>query len=226
MRVGLGQRRGDPLPPGRVDHRPGDVPAAAEDDVRLPRGEDPRAGPRRAARRAARPAAARRRAAAAAPRSGTGRTRSPPPGRAAPRCGQASRRSSRCTPRARSASATASDGITWPAVPPAAITHRSSDLDAIAASDVKEDADRREHDDEAGASIGHQGQRDSGQRRDPDDGREVERRLAADQRRQARGERLPERVAGSGARSAAPPRRTRRTRRSRASRRRGRAPRR
>ena len=101
------------------------------------------------------------------------------------------------TPRARSASATASDGMTWPAVPPAAITHRSCDCEPITASDVKEDADGGEHDDEAGASIGHQGQRDSGQRREPDDGRQVQRGLPADERRDARRERLPERVAAA-----------------------------
>ena len=94
MRVGLGQGRGDPLPPGRVDHRPGDVAAAAEDDVRPPRREDPRARPRRASGEQHRPQLRDAPAGAAAPRSGTGRTRSPPPGRAAPRSGQASRRSS------------------------------------------------------------------------------------------------------------------------------------
>src|SRR5581483_9116189 len=62
------------------------------------------------------------------------------------------------TPRARSACATASDGITWPAVPPAAITHLSPDSDAIAASDVKEHAHGREQHDEAGPSVGHQGE--------------------------------------------------------------------
>src|SRR5262249_25876239 len=40
MRVRLGQGGGDPLAPGGVDHRPGDIPTAAEHDVRLPRGED------------------------------------------------------------------------------------------------------------------------------------------------------------------------------------------
>ena len=33
MRVGLGQRCGDPAQPGREHHRPGDVAAAAEDDI-------------------------------------------------------------------------------------------------------------------------------------------------------------------------------------------------
>ena len=46
--VGLGQRSGHLPPPGRVDHRPGDVAAAAEDDVRPAALQDRRAGARRA----------------------------------------------------------------------------------------------------------------------------------------------------------------------------------
>src|SRR6478609_4527108 len=83
------------------------------------------------------------------------------------------------TPRARSASATASDGRTWPAVPPAAITHRICDCEPVTATDVKEDADGGEDHDDAGASIRHQGQRDSGQRCEPDDGGEIQRSLPA-----------------------------------------------
>ena len=46
MRVRLGQRRGDPAQPRGEHHRPGDVAAAAEDDVRLAALEDPQAGDR------------------------------------------------------------------------------------------------------------------------------------------------------------------------------------
>ena len=48
MSIRLRQGRRDPLPPGRVDHRPRHVAAAAEDDVRPPRGKDLRARARRA----------------------------------------------------------------------------------------------------------------------------------------------------------------------------------
>ena len=47
--VGLRQRGGQLPPPGRVDHRPGHVAAAAEDDVRPAALQDRRAGARRAA---------------------------------------------------------------------------------------------------------------------------------------------------------------------------------
>src|SRR5947209_19745750 len=100
------------------------------------------------------------------------------------------------TPRALSASATASDGRTWPPVPPAAITHASSRFPCITARDVKEDADRAEHDDEARPAVGDERQRDPGQRRDADDRGEVHRGLAADEDREAGGEVLAERVAG------------------------------
>src|SRR5690349_1972624 len=101
------------------------------------------------------------------------------------------------TPRARSASATASDGRTWPAVPPAAITHLSCDCEPVTATDVKEDPDGGEHDDDAGASIRHQGQRDPGQRREADNGGQVQRSLPADDRRDPDRERLAERVAAA-----------------------------
>ena len=38
--IGLGQRGGQLLSPGRVDHRPGDIAAATEDDVRPPPFQD------------------------------------------------------------------------------------------------------------------------------------------------------------------------------------------
>src|SRR5437868_6018553 len=85
------------------------------------------------------------------------------------------------TPRARSASATASDGATWPAVPPAAIRHLSS-RPFSTASDVKEDADRRELDDEARAAVGDERQRDSRQRREAEHGCEIDHRLPGDER--------------------------------------------
>src|SRR5205807_1150179 len=99
------------------------------------------------------------------------------------------------TPRALSASATASDGSTWPPVPPAAIRHTSSRFPCVTPRDVKEDPDRGEHDDEARAAVRDERQRDPGQRRDADDGGEVERGLAAHEDGQAGGERLAERVA-------------------------------
>src|SRR5213076_2064580 len=74
------------------------------------------------------------------------------------------------TPRALSASATASDGSTWPPVPPAAIRQLRSRLCFIVASDVKEDSHRGENDDDARPAVGDERQRDSRQRCDPDDG--------------------------------------------------------
>src|SRR4249919_165667 len=97
------------------------------------------------------------------------------------------------TPRRWSASATASAGATCPTVPPAAIRHRSCCSSAIT-SDVKEHADGTEHHDEARASVREEWKRDSGQRRGPDDGRNVDRSLAADEGGDARGEPLCERI--------------------------------
>src|SRR5688572_16108787 len=97
------------------------------------------------------------------------------------------------TPRPRSASAIASAGSTWPAVPPAAIRHRS-ELSSSTGSDVKEDPDASEHHHEAGAPCGDEGERNSGQRRDSEDGGEVDGRLAADERRERGGEALAEGV--------------------------------
>src|SRR5437868_9340651 len=75
------------------------------------------------------------------------------------------------TPRARSASATASDGATWPTVPPAAIRHFKTRAPSMTTGDVKEVPRRQEVDDEARAAIRDEGKRDSGQRRDAEDGR-------------------------------------------------------
>ena len=49
VRVGLGERGRKLLPPGRIDHRPGDVASAAEHDVRPPPLQNRRARARRAA---------------------------------------------------------------------------------------------------------------------------------------------------------------------------------
>src|SRR5512141_1691872 len=94
------------------------------------------------------------------------------------------------TPRARSASATASDGATCPTVPPAAIRHRNGLCSCMATGDVKEDPDRQEGDDEAGAAVRDERQGNPGQRRESEHGREVDCRLPADQRGDARGEAL------------------------------------
>ena len=68
---------------------------------------------------------------------------------------------------------------------------------ALIAGDVKEDPDGREQDDEARAAVGDERQRDPGQRRDAEHRGEVDRRLAADERGDPRGEQLPERVAAA-----------------------------
>src|SRR4051812_338102 len=88
-------------------------------------------------------------------------------------------------PRALSASATASDGSTWPPVPPAAIRHLNARLPSPTSGDVKGDARGAEDDDAARPAVGDERQRDPGQRRDADDGGEVEARLPADEHRQA-----------------------------------------
>src|SRR5687767_1100190 len=96
------------------------------------------------------------------------------------------------TPRSRRAAATASDGRTCPAVPPAAISARNSLWGPLIASDVKEDPDGREQYDEARAAVGDERQRDPGQRRDAQHGRKVDGRLAADERRDPGCQELPE----------------------------------
>src|SRR3954453_11552172 len=97
------------------------------------------------------------------------------------------------TPRARRASATASDGATCPTVPPAAIRHRSC-LSSTTTGDVKEDPHPEERDDQAGAAVRDERQRDSRQRRQPQDGGEVDDGLAADERGDAGSEALAEGV--------------------------------
>src|SRR6185436_19309278 len=84
------------------------------------------------------------------------------------------------TPRARSASATASAGSTCPAVPPAAIRHRS--CDSSIRRHIQEDADRRQLDDQVRAAVGDERQRDPGERRESQNGHEIDRRLTADER--------------------------------------------
>src|SRR5215208_939053 len=103
------------------------------------------------------------------------------------------------TPRLSRASATASDGITCPAVPPAAIRHRTSRLRCIAAGDVKEDSNRQERHDEARASVRDERQRDSGQGGETENGGEVDDGLPADEADEARSKTLSERIrAGMG----------------------------
>src|SRR5688572_5651441 len=100
------------------------------------------------------------------------------------------------TPRPRSASAIASAGSTWPAVPPAAIRHRS-ELSSSTGSDVKEDPDAGEHHHEARAPRGDEWERNSGQRGEPEDRGEVDRCLPADERRERGCEPLPEGIRAS-----------------------------
>src|SRR5437773_6473651 len=95
-----------------------------------------------------------------------------------------------CTSRLDSSSATASAGSTCPAVPPAAIRHLS--CRSPIPRDVKEDADRDELHHEARPAVRDERQRDPGQRREPEDGRKVDRRLAADETGQAGGQPLAE----------------------------------
>src|SRR4051794_166264 len=130
---------------------------------------------------------AMRKASNAYPRSGTSR--------ASTRSGDPANVTS--TPRARSASATASDGATWPTVPPAAIRHLNARARSMTTGDVKEDACRQEVDDQARAAIGDEGKRDAGQRRGAQNGGEVDDRLAADEGRRPGGEPFPERVAAA-----------------------------
>ena len=177
-------------------HRPGDVPAAAEHDVGPPPREDARA----------RDGAPGRRAAARAQEPSDGPPRQPgDPERvelvarlrdelrfdAIRRPGErhlcaAPLQRLRDRQRRRDVSGR----------PPGRDQARAAFArDAIAAADVKEDADRGERDHEARAAVGDERQRDSGQRREPEHGGEVDRRLAADEHRHARGEPLAERVA-------------------------------
>src|SRR4051794_31673986 len=96
-------------------------------------------------------------------------------------------------PRACSASAIARAGTTCPAVPPAAIRHRTPlALRSTMHGDVKENAHAREREQQVGAAVGDERKRNSGQRRDAEDGREVDDGLAADERREAGREPLAE----------------------------------
>ena len=98
------------------------------------------------------------------------------------------------TPRRRNASPTASAGVTCPAVPPAAIRQASCSFGSTIATDVKEDADGGERDHEARATIGDERERDARQRREPEDGGEVDCGLGADERDDSGRERLAERI--------------------------------
>src|SRR3984893_616508 len=81
-------------------------------------------------------------------------------------------------PRRSSASATASDGATCPAVPPAAIRHRTLRFCcSMPAGDVKEDPHAEERDHEARPTVGDERQRNSCQRSQAEDCRKVDHRL-------------------------------------------------
>ena len=188
VRVGLGQRGRDPRAATRR------APSARRRSRR--RRARRRAGAARGcARQATRRRRRERRARAASCEPGPAREARDAEGvervaraqeRAAPRRDPATRRTS-LPLRARAAlpplRATAA---TCPTVPPAAIRHRSCLCSAMATGDVKEDPDRQERDDEARAAVGDERQRNPGQRREPEDGGEVDRRLPADERRDAR----------------------------------------
>src|SRR4051812_27726365 len=98
------------------------------------------------------------------------------------------------TPRLRNSSATASASSTCPAVPPAAIRHLSC-LSSATPRDVKEDADGNELDHEARPAVRDERQRNSRQRSEAEHRGEVDRRLAAHERRQPRSQTLAERIA-------------------------------
>src|SRR4249920_694928 len=103
-----------------------------------------------------------------------------------------------CAPRRRSASATASDGATCPAVPPAAIRHRTFRFCcSMPAGDVKEDPHSQECDNEARAAVGDERQRNPGQRSEPEDGGKIDHRLPADEPDDPGRETLPERILAS-----------------------------
>src|SRR3954471_5445065 len=98
-----------------------------------------------------------------------------------------------CAPRRTSASATASDGATCPAVPPAAIRHRSCRSRATA-GDVKEDPDREQRDHETRTAVTDEWERGSRQGGEPEHCGEVDDCLAADECHDSDGEPLAERV--------------------------------
>src|SRR4051794_28770699 len=106
-------------------------------------------------------------------------------------------------PSARSASAMAMAGTTCPAVPPAAMTILGGSVTLVprswdgvervrvaAGGDVEQQPHRPEHDDERGGTAGDERQRDAGERREAEDGVDVEQGLAQDQRGEATGEQL------------------------------------
>ena len=194
MGVSLHQGRRNAQARGGIDHRAGHVASAAEHDVGFRS---------RRIRRHAR--GARNARATARPSAGVGRRSGPDPERVElearlrnePRLGAIRRPGEGHLDAAcASASATASDGSTWPAVPPAAIRHLSSRCSAMSC-DVKEDAHRGERDDEARPAVRDEWERDPGQRREAQHCSEVDQRLSADERRQARREPLAERVAAT-----------------------------
>jgi hypothetical protein len=63
--------------------------------------------------------------------------------------------------------------------------------------DVKEDADGREGNDQARATVRDEGERNAGERREPHDRGDVDRRLSADEHREAGRKRFAERVAAA-----------------------------
>src|SRR6266545_5300432 len=97
-------------------------------------------------------------------------------------------------PRLSSASATASDGTTCPAVPPAAIRHRTSRLGSIPAGDVKQDAHGQERYDQARAPVRDERKRDSRQRGESEHRAEIDDSLAADEADEPGGKALSERI--------------------------------
>src|ERR1700750_366849 len=100
-----------------------------------------------------------------------------------------------CAPSARSASATASAGTTWPAVPPAPITIFGAVTDRAKPScpwlrAVQQQTDRCEQYAEVRRGVGDERQRHARQRRQPQYDEDVEQSLAKDQRGQSCGQQL------------------------------------
>src|SRR4051794_10647108 len=106
-------------------------------------------------------------------------------------------------PSARSASATAIAGTTWPAVPPAAITIRGGSLTGVlraicdgyevrgaAGGHVQQQPHRAEQHDQRRRAGGDERKRHAGQWREAEHGVDVEQGLAKDQRGDAGGEQL------------------------------------
>src|SRR5438270_4731450 len=100
-----------------------------------------------------------------------------------------------CAPSAHSASATASAGTTWPAVPPAPITIFGAVTNRAKPScpwlrDIEQQTDRGEHDAQVRRGVGDERQRDARQGRQPQYDEDVEQALAKDQRGQSGGKEL------------------------------------